>query len=523
MSFPLLFYLGNYTFAISSDDNSELWLSNSSNPKYVRKIAWVGDEQNSERTGLGQFNELLGQKSKPIFLVEGKRYYVEALHKQAGFRDHILVAWKRPNATTFKMIGRKHISAYMDEDDVSQDVNDLAEYVPETEASFPTHFHLSSDDRYSLNRSIFKFGLSDSRDHFHKTPLVDEDDLQILFPGCSYKPSYLVDFKVKRYEGVYLVHETAVYPDDQTELAHMLPFSDCDRRTIDSHGNSLYTTAVTQTHRNTNPTTISRPEYNDSMKQRIAFLLNRLKKGQLWYQKYLKSLTHSNKFENVTKNKDSSSYGVKVHRSKHVDTKNSTEDISKKNFKFKRRDRLERSSSAKFARVDLKRLKRIKNKKAKKLRAKPVIGRKLLGLAVGEQKVKYAADIDDEGLPSSLNNYKTKRKLVYPSIKNENGNAEGNSERSENTDPTREDALSDKESNKPRRTSKLYFRTQKDVLKYYKIFRSALYTISKDIPRPDTWKFKQNVSECKTDGNLVLSSQVRNSNNVNPLNSTALE
>jgi hypothetical protein len=35
--------LGIYRFAVSSDDNSELWISRDSSPKNVELVAYVGD------------------------------------------------------------------------------------------------------------------------------------------------------------------------------------------------------------------------------------------------------------------------------------------------------------------------------------------------------------------------------------------------------------------------------------------------------------------------------------------------
>jgi len=226
---------GNFTFYLSSDDNSELWLSNSSDPTQIRKIAWVGNRTNHLRTSVADFTVSETQKSRNIHLVKGQMYFVEALHKQRAFSNHVLVAWKGPGVPSIKLIDSTYLSAYFDEDELSSDVNVLAEYIPETRASYPTHHHGTVD----VANSELKFGGHDERDHFHLTPLVDDVDIDGLLPKCLYKPSYLVDFEVNRYEGVGLIHETAVYPDDNTELTHMIPLTSCETRITDSHGNFL--------------------------------------------------------------------------------------------------------------------------------------------------------------------------------------------------------------------------------------------------------------------------------------------
>ena len=165
---------------------------------------------------------------------------MEILHKQSGFMEHVLVAWKGPGISRTKMITSKYISAYMDEDELGNDVNLLAEYVPETVASFPTHVHGSFEDLRRQN--ISKFGTYDLRDDFHMTPVINGSDFDVLLENCTYKPSYLVDFDVNRYEGVGLIHETAVYPNDLTELTHMFETTDCENRNLDSHWNMLRST-----------------------------------------------------------------------------------------------------------------------------------------------------------------------------------------------------------------------------------------------------------------------------------------
>ncbi|MDB6078635.1 MAG: uncharacterized protein JWO82_2382, partial [Akkermansiaceae bacterium] len=83
---------GRYTFWIASDDSSELWLSTNDNPANRIRLASVGGsvaEQN--------WDAQAGQKSVPVALEAGKRYYVETLRKEGIGGDHLAVAWQGPS------------------------------------------------------------------------------------------------------------------------------------------------------------------------------------------------------------------------------------------------------------------------------------------------------------------------------------------------------------------------------------------------------------------------------------------
>ena len=86
---------GSYTFWIASDDNSELWLSTNDNPVNKVKIAFVADWTTSH-----EWNKLSSQKSAPIPLIAGQRYYVEALQKEGGGGDNLAVGWAKPGQAT---------------------------------------------------------------------------------------------------------------------------------------------------------------------------------------------------------------------------------------------------------------------------------------------------------------------------------------------------------------------------------------------------------------------------------------
>ncbi|MES2570308.1 MAG: PA14 domain-containing protein, partial [Verrucomicrobiota bacterium] len=83
---------GRYTFWIASDDGGELWLSTDENPANRIKIASV-----SGSVAAQAWDTQASQKSVPIALVTGRRYYLEALHKEGAGTDHLAVAWQGPS------------------------------------------------------------------------------------------------------------------------------------------------------------------------------------------------------------------------------------------------------------------------------------------------------------------------------------------------------------------------------------------------------------------------------------------
>ncbi len=96
---------GDYTFWIASHDQSELWLSDCDDCRFTKKIA-----EATQATEPKKWDKTKAQKSEPIKLEKGKRYYVEALHKQGSKGpDHMAVAWQFPG-TKREVIDGKYLS-----------------------------------------------------------------------------------------------------------------------------------------------------------------------------------------------------------------------------------------------------------------------------------------------------------------------------------------------------------------------------------------------------------------------------
>lgn len=86
---------GSYTFWISCDDNGELNLSADETPAAKQRIAHVTGSP--AWTDYVEWTKFPTQKSAPIELVAGKRYYVEALLKEDVAEDHLAVGWSKPS------------------------------------------------------------------------------------------------------------------------------------------------------------------------------------------------------------------------------------------------------------------------------------------------------------------------------------------------------------------------------------------------------------------------------------------
>nr|XP_020469135.1 beta-1,4-N-acetylgalactosaminyltransferase 3-like [Monopterus albus] len=210
---------GEFVLALSSDDNSEFWLSTDDSPLNLQLLAWVG-KTGSEWTAPGEFEKYASQTSRPIRLFAQRRYFFEVIHKQNDKgTDHVEVAWKLLDQSfRFMVIESKDISLYVDESALL--MSDVA-HIPQTAASYQ-HTPTKQDNAAA---DILR---EDPRDTFYQVPLINSKFLQGVLPDCLYKPSYTVkDFHLLRYQGLQFVHMSYIYPYDYTRLTHMETEDSC--------------------------------------------------------------------------------------------------------------------------------------------------------------------------------------------------------------------------------------------------------------------------------------------------------
>lgn len=86
------FESGSHVFWIASDDNSVLYLSSDESAFNKTAIARVNSS-----TTYRQWTKEANQQSTNIYLEAGRRYYIEALHKEGTGNDNLSVRWRRPS------------------------------------------------------------------------------------------------------------------------------------------------------------------------------------------------------------------------------------------------------------------------------------------------------------------------------------------------------------------------------------------------------------------------------------------
>ncbi|KAM4572227.1 beta-1,4-N-acetylgalactosaminyltransferase 3 [Odontesthes bonariensis] len=210
---------GDFVFALSSDDNSELWLSTDDSPVNLQLLAWVG-KTGREWTAPGEFEKYASQTSKPVRLSAQRRYFFEVIHKQNNRgTDHVEVAWQLlDHGFRFTVIESKHISLYVDESALL--MSDVA-HIPQTAASHKK----ATTERRSTAVDMLR---EDPRDALYKVRLINSKFLQGVLPDCLYKPSYTIkDFPLLRYQGLQFVRMSYIYPNDYTRLTHMEKENSC--------------------------------------------------------------------------------------------------------------------------------------------------------------------------------------------------------------------------------------------------------------------------------------------------------
>lgn len=86
---------GNYTFTVTGDDQSVVYLGLNADPLYKQLICQVPGWTNT-----AEFTKYPEQTSTTIALQAGAYYYVEILHKEGGGGDHVSLYWQTPTNGT---------------------------------------------------------------------------------------------------------------------------------------------------------------------------------------------------------------------------------------------------------------------------------------------------------------------------------------------------------------------------------------------------------------------------------------
>ena len=190
---------GEYKFAITSDDASELWLSPNEDPASAEMIARVYSPVESAWTRMGDFNKYSGQISDLITLQSGKKYYIESLSKQGSGLAHVAVYWSYSSSNSeFEIISSKYLSTFS-----------KSKHYPDYEA-IPVHAGKQPNNSPQSKSKLYDF---------YRLPLINRKEYDAgLIQTCTYSPSFLVRGKLERYQGISLTSDSRVFPQDDTNM-----------------------------------------------------------------------------------------------------------------------------------------------------------------------------------------------------------------------------------------------------------------------------------------------------------------
>ncbi|KAG9280437.1 beta-1,4-N-acetylgalactosaminyltransferase 3-like isoform X2 [Astyanax mexicanus] len=201
---------GQYIFAISSDKNSEFWLSLNEEPQNIRLLAYIG-RTGAEWSAPGEYGKFASQKSQPATLSKKKKYFFEVLYQQNEGVDHLEVAWRQNHRNNrFTVITSEYLSLYINES--SPTLGGTA-HIPQTAAS---HEMISEPPHPEVDMVR-----EDPRDSIYNIPLINASRLRNVFPQCDYKPIHVFRGRqMQRFQGVFHVYFSEVYPNDYTRQTH---------------------------------------------------------------------------------------------------------------------------------------------------------------------------------------------------------------------------------------------------------------------------------------------------------------
>lgn len=189
---------GNYTFAIASDDTSELWLSTDSHWHNSRLIASVGTKKNQIywNANRNDFYKYWSQISVEVPLFKGQKYYIEVLHIDVGGSNFLHVAWRPPMDSRFVTVNAKFLRPYLND----FNLNSLRLY----DHRLPRCVSCKSITAMTKNKDFV----------FDNRPYLPHGAVKKALPTCNYEPSYVVkNATLKKWEAYFSrVIYTKVWP-----------------------------------------------------------------------------------------------------------------------------------------------------------------------------------------------------------------------------------------------------------------------------------------------------------------------
>ena len=167
---------GLYTFWISGDNGSELWLGRDERPFDRERVAWV-DTFSAHR----QFDRWPTQRSAPIHLQKGRVYHFECRHKEGRGQDHLAVAWRIPGGEREVVTGRHLASFVPDPDDLDDD--GFSDTWERAHGLDPSRYDSPEDDLDGdglSNHDEWLWGTAPDRADTDGDGVSDHDEIRIL-------------------------------------------------------------------------------------------------------------------------------------------------------------------------------------------------------------------------------------------------------------------------------------------------------------------------------------------------------
>ena len=173
---------GLYTFTVKFC-HAEVWLSHSENWRNSRKVL---DTEMQPKRGL--------RVSSKLALVAGNKYFIEVVSTCYRKRNKIQLLWKTPMSSAFEIINGSYLSHYVDDTGKNHS--------------------LVYDDL--LPDSLVCASRRNNRTYFKAQPEISylsHDEVKDILPYCEYNPSYIVNYKMNRFQAVtkQVVH-SFIYP-----------------------------------------------------------------------------------------------------------------------------------------------------------------------------------------------------------------------------------------------------------------------------------------------------------------------
>ena len=182
---------GLYSFKVYGI-SIEVWMSSDANPNHSKLVV---KKASNNKHG-----------SVDMEMTAGEKYYMEILHKK-GIQDHQFeLKWKSPGSSQYLEISGVDISRVYNDNHLWKGQVDSDELI---ERILAVH----KKDPFPVDDNI-----EQARSNLHRLPLISDTVLKDVLPMCEYKPSYLVDFDVRNYRGVWETHYNSLYPIDRTNV-----------------------------------------------------------------------------------------------------------------------------------------------------------------------------------------------------------------------------------------------------------------------------------------------------------------